>query len=465
LLLVVGVVLALLGTSSSAGWTKGRQPPPRTPERLMQIMTASPHAGDCASCHTMHGADLPTPQEHALTGPDDNTFCDQCHASPLTGESYSGTRTYDGSAHATGQATVWPGPYPQARTEPGAEGKCLNCHDPHGWEDADGTIPNLALGREEVLCITCHDGAHARSDVRTDMNKSYAHPTRDYKNRHSGPAESDPSQFAISPVNHRHAECVDCHNPHVSRTSEPLPPPPPAASKRLLGVSRVAVLNGPAGTVPGYTFIAASDTITAPVTEYQLCFKCHSSWTTQPNAQTDFGKVMNPANPSTHPVEAPGANANIDAGAFTGGWNSSSMLRCGDCHGSELGGTAGPHGSIYAGILSKPYAASPAPHLSTSDELCFNCHTFAAYADSTAPASVLAASRFNAPGAVRGHAGHVGLQIPCYACHTTHGSTTLPHLIVTGRNPGILSYSESPTGGTCTATCHVARTYNTNYAR
>jgi hypothetical protein len=78
---------------------------------------------------------------------------------------------------------------------------------------------------------------------------------------------------------------------------------------------------------------------------------------------------------------------------------------------------------------------------------------------------VLTASRFNAPGAVRGHAGHVGLQIPCYACHTTHGSTTLPHLIVTGRNPGILSYSESPTGGTCTATCHVARTYNTNYAR
>jgi hypothetical protein len=36
---------------------------------------------------------------------------------------------------------------------------------------------------------------------------------------------------------------------------------------------------------------------------------------------------------------------------------------------------------------------------------------------------------------------------------------------VTGRNPGILSYSESPTGGTCTATCHVATTYNTNYAR
>ncbi|HEY6195021.1 MAG TPA: cytochrome c3 family protein [Candidatus Eisenbacteria bacterium] len=465
--LVFTLVLAAgLLSGNSPARARRAPPPPRTPAHLLQVMADSPHGGECASCHTLHGSDLPTPQEHALTGPDDNTFCDHCHTTPWAGGSYAGTRSYDGSAHGSGSATIWPGPYPPPRTEADAPGKCLNCHDPHGWEDADGMIPRLTIGREEVLCLTCHDGAHATTDIRTDLNKVFAHPTRTYKSRHAGPLESNPADFAITPLNHRHAECEDCHNPHVARPTGALVPPPPAASTLLLGTSRIAVQNGPAGTAPGYTFVAASDTLTAPVAEYQLCFKCHSSWTTQPASQTDLAKVLNPANPSFHPVEAPGTNANIAAGAFAGGWNAGSMVRCGNCHGSDPGGSAGPHGSVYAGILPKPYAASPATHTTTSDELCFSCHTFEVYADPTAPDPVRGASRFNAPGALRGHAEHVGqLSIPCYACHTTHGSSTLPHLLVTGRSPGIISYSESPTGGTCTATCHAAKTYATNYAR
>src|SRR5262249_37233606 len=145
------------------------------------------------------------------------------------------------------------------------------------------------------------------------------------------------------------------------------------ASKRLLGVSRVAVLNGPPGVRPGYIFVAASDTATAPVAEYQLCFKCHSSWTTQPTGQTDLAMALNPANPSHHAVEAPGADPNINPAAFAPGWTARSILRCGDCHGSESGSSKGPHGSLYPTILSKPYDASPLPHASTEDELCFRC--------------------------------------------------------------------------------------------
>jgi hypothetical protein len=102
----------------------------------------------------------------------------------------------------------------------------------------------------------------------------------------------------------------------------------------------------------------------------------------------------------------------------------------------------------------------------SQDELCFSCHSFDVYANPGAPDLVRADSRFNKPGAGQGHAEHVGERsVPCYACHVTHGSPTRGHLIVTGRAPGILAFTETPTGGTCQATCHEAKTYTVNYAR
>ena len=55
--------------------------------------------------------------------------------------------------------------------------------------------------------------------------------------------------------------------------------------------------------------------------------------------------------------------------------------------------------------------------------------------------------------------------IPCYACHATHGSISFGHLIVTGRNPGIVSYTENASGGSCTPTCHDSQSYQVNYPR
>jgi hypothetical protein len=45
---------------------------------------------------------------------------------------------------------------------------------------------------------------------------------------------------------------------------------------------------------------------------------------------------------------------------------------------------------------------------------------------------------------------------------TGHGPT-LPHLIVTGRNPGLNAYTHTATGGTCAPSCHGTETYNVNY--
>ena len=75
-------------------------------------------------------------------------------------------------------------------------------------------------------------------------------------------------------------------------------------------------------------------------------------------------------------------------------------------------------------------------------------------------------SRFNPPTHSEGHTYHVGgRRYPCYACHTTHGAATLPSLLVTGRSPGINSYTRTANGGSCSPTCHGQESYTINYAR
>jgi predicted CXXCH cytochrome family protein len=440
--------------------------PYRTRESVTQVLARGPHAGDCEQCHTAHG-ETTLPEFYALVGPDDNSLCDRCHSTPWAGGSYGGTWLYAGSSHGSSSSMIWPGPDPPPRTEAGAAGKCLNCHDPHGWTDASGDIPEMTLAREEKLCLACHDGSPATSNIGVDLAKPYTHPVTLYTGRHKGPTEQLPSDFAAAPINNRHAECEDCHNPHVAHADTHGPPLDDDLSGSETGVSRVRVANGGPGAPPTFFFTPGSDSLSAPVAEYQVCFKCHSSWTVEPTGQTDLALVLNPANPSYHPVEAAGRDRSIHAGSFVAPWGTASITRCGDCHGSDFAGaSAGPHGSAYRYILKRPYTASSTSRLTTADETCFACHSYDVYASSLSSPAVRSESRFNDPATTEGHAKHVAdHSVPCYACHVTHGSTTQPHLIATGRTPGILSYTETPTGGTCTSTCHGPESYTLNYAR
>jgi predicted CXXCH cytochrome family protein len=424
--------------------------------------------GDCGQCHTSHSG-----QPFALFAPNTNGLCSTsgCHNNSGAVAIYQGPALYDLSSHA--RNTVWPGyeasvdaAAPAARPS-GDSGKCVNCHDPHGYNrDGTGLIPNLIFSREEKLCMVCHDGSPA-SNVKSEFNKTYKHPISTAA-KHTAIEGGNSSAFGAAPINNRHSECVDCHNGHVAkREGSPRLNNAPDAPNTLLGVSRVAVLNGAAGVPPTYTYRGPSDT-TPPVAEYQICFKCHSSWTSRPAGQSDLALLFNANNPSYHPVEAQGRNTAINANSFVNGWTGTHLMYCSDCHGNDdLNPVVrGPHGSAYRYLLKNPYTAGSGQRTMASNEICFNCHKYDTYANNNASSTVKGYSRFNPPTHSEGHTFHVGARrYPCYACHDSHGSTTRPHLIVTGRAPGIRSYTETSTGGSCSPTCHGSETYRINYAR
>lgn len=412
---------------------------------------------ECMTCHTIHGS--PIDDGSLARVADVTSLCSDCHTLADTATPASHLDSSTGA--------LWPGPqygtlFP-AITDSGKRGACTNCHQPHGWPD-EGTpgadYPALLVSREESLCYACHDGSPAAENVLLQFTKSYRHPTSDFSGRHD-PAEG--GNAASYGATNRHAECEDCHNPHVAG-ADTVEPVAPAASNRLAGVGRVAVTNGAAGTVPAYEFRGPSDV--TPVAEYELCFKCHSSWTTQPAGQPDMAMKFNPNNPSYHPVEALGKNTNIRINSFVNGWTPTQMMYCTDCHTSEDVTVRGPHGSQYPFLLERPFVASSARRTTASTEACFACHSFNTYANKDTNDTVQAYSRFNRPNFEEGHSYHVvEKRAPCYACHDSHGSGNLPHLMITGRNPGLNSYTETSTGGRCSPTCHGSENYTLNYPR
>src|SRR5438034_766541 len=90
----------------------------------------------------------------------------RCSQRPGPGSSLWSDALYRATSHGSDPVMVWPGPNPPMRIEADAPTKCLNCHDPHGWMNGDSLVKHLALAPEEKLCLACHDGHPASTDVR-----------------------------------------------------------------------------------------------------------------------------------------------------------------------------------------------------------------------------------------------------------------------------------------------------------
>ncbi len=403
--------------------------------------------GSCLNCHGARADGTASgtrgAKRLAANGALGNELCFECHQRSAA-TSFQGDAAYGSSGHALSPVMVWPGPPPRARAD---AGKCVNCHDPHGSKDRAGLVPAMLRVRGEMLCLTCHDGDPSK-DVRTAFLRQYRHPLTAEVPGGASPAAAG-GRAALVPPSGASAgiaatrTCTGCHNPHVAQPTDSSPVT--AGSRPLFGVARVRVAHGSPGTVAGYTAIPADDG--APAREHEVCYRCHSGYAQRPPRLVDVAALLNPQNPSFHPVEERSRNAPIDPRAFAAGWSADRLVQCSDCHSADGDGSRGPHGSRFQHILKRRYPVAVGGMQPVQEgDLCFECHAFATYAD---PAAGQAATYSKFPW----HVAHAVDGVSCNGCHDAHGSATLPALLVL-RSPGLRSYTVGSLGTTCATTCH-----------
>ncbi len=226
-----------------------------------------------------------------------------------------------------------------------------------------------------------------------------------------------------------------------------------------------------------------SYSVVEPITyEYQLCFKCHSSWSS-PGTGTDTAWEFNPNNLAHHAVEAPGKNQPGErnpafAYTFVWPWGPESTVQCNDCHGGT--GARGVHGSDRRWLLRGNETGEGSPEV-----FCYNCHRRDVYGDvNLLDPPNRRWSRFSHPGEEE-HTYTVGpwgvnpWGIWCMNCHGGDGPGGIH-----GTNRGVGKYGETELGkrmmngafvegwtaaqegrpGTCWATCHPGpEEYEANY--
>ena len=401
---------------------------------------------------------------------------------------------------------------------------CASCHAAH-TSQAPMIVQEPAP--QAGQCFRCHDGTGAEADVEAQFDDPavpsndpatgswYAHPATDLAD-HTSDREDE-----FGGTTERHAQCADCHQPHLADASPAVQTTAGwTASGALKGASGVSVVNGPAGTAPAYTLNPTS------TLEYQLCFKCHSGWTDLPARDPahpsrwaiDKAIETNPANLSYHPIQAAGTNQTSAMAASLAGtspyklWSleTTSTVRCVSCHGDPAKATpanppdpgerltahAGPTrgllmasyrtGEIVAGDLSGALKPSGQDYRPGDFALCYQCHAEEPFVDVTADPT--ATSNFSYHGyhtAALASEGTGGQDIEgpgdgqgnaiCAECHyRTHGTTDA----VNGQAPaarlvnfapnvtgfrGVISWTGTATGGSCTLVCHGRNHNNLGY--
>ncbi|MBI4488662.1 MAG: hypothetical protein HY694_06215, partial [Deltaproteobacteria bacterium] len=326
-------------------------------------------------------------------GQSDN-LCLTCHIKP----------GWAGSTHESG-TIFWP---KNQTTTQVKDHSCFGCHTPHTVEGAERLLRNAAIGGASAIeetCYLCHKSSAAGGiapDIQFEFNKTWKHPVASYAGHKpvfipvppTGLPEGvllKPGQAAPDPrfTDSKHVECVDCHNPHKVKQSN--------RTEGMRGID----LNG--NIVDNVINDPAPLDGSPSTTQYPVCLRCHGDTfntvigvgTLPSGAQPSNKRIeFQTSNSSFHPVGGPGRNAssNLNAQLTPNGLNTSSVIKCTDCHNSNAyEGTTGrapsygtgsstpvgPHGSTYGSIRRARYENTlpgPASWNSANFNLCFRCH-------------------------------------------------------------------------------------------
>ncbi|MDC5695712.1 cytochrome c3 family protein [Intrasporangium calvum] len=394
-------------------------------------------------------------------------------------------------------------------------GQCSACHQTHSAK-AKALVKKDS---ETTQCYTCHAGGTGGADVQAQY--ALGQPTNDPATRSYWSHDTTDSSNHVLDSNNefkavlnRHSQCSDCHDPHGASTAKAaMTATGWTAPGGFTKVSGVAVTNGAAGTAPTYTWL---DGMVEPVTaEYQLCFKCHSGFTTLPEdvpgkASQNFSDLavdFNPNNASYHPVEAPGRNQTQKLADSLAGpspyklWNftTNDTMRCVSCHASNTTGTSSDpaenspdatltvHASTNRGILIRPYenrVLSKAGQFYDAKgfALCLACHMETPFANRLRPAAAEGTNfvfhGLHVSGITTKGSGGLDIDTPgagqgnarCAECHfSSHGTTQLPgdqkvagdrlvgfspNVLPSKAMGGVPTFKKTATGGNCTLTCH-----------
>jgi len=282
----------------------------KAPSLLPLTSSTNAALNNNVSCETCHDIHFGTENDGSLVRlTDRRAFCADCHTLADT--------TTPGAHLSSGSSALWPGgQYGSATTgtstfpmitDTTLRGSCANCHQTHGWPVAataltsGTTYSKLLVDMDPYLCFTCHDSnGPAGKNVQTDFAKLRHHPVGANEQITGRPATS----------------CTSCHNPHKAVAGAHVLTGTATstrnqASNVLKGVDGVSVNFAYSGTanfqaVPAaaYTYIPKSTGVTY---EYQICFKCHTSYA--------FG--ANPPPAGLSPVYITGTGAAISTGSAT----------------------------------------------------------------------------------------------------------------------------------------------------
>lgn len=380
---------------------------------------------------------------------------------------------------------------------------CTDCHRSHTAVNKNVSPTN---GAQSALCFTCHDGSNTKniaaqySDSNVPANDVasgafYAHQAT-VATSHTA-AQYDEFGETIN----RHSECGDCHNSHNADSS-------PAAQ-----TANGYTVSGAEKEISGVGVSGAARTLTwksSATYEYELCYKCHSSYTgllsyPEPSGGiTDVAAEFNPANGSFHPIEAVGTNNSITMTLSLAGtspyklWNfgPTDLVRCVNCHGDYrlanpsnppmAGARLAPHTSKNRGVLMNNYRdrvlkSQNDPYAKNDFALCYQCHAEAPFVDisgSPLPETNFSQHGFHVSNIANNPAGNLqtGTSIDaasdgqgnalCAECHfrthgqgATTGNSAGSRLVNFAPNvqPNSVNILEwDPNARTCSLSCHGA---------